>query len=968
MQKSGLLSMIVLAIASLSATAVSQSYEYVWAKSLMQEFRYEDMAEVIFTKLSKDSDKSKAVWGIKGLGELKRRQALLADSLTDRAKFNDECITMLRKVSKSMKRGTLPYFETLFDLARIIQDVVSEDIRFINEGRVPSDQIEDLRKKNLNRLAEAAQIYERAAATLEAMTENKVAQNLSKRALLDKNVVLLLKAELIGTDPKKLKSPFRNEALVDAVDALRDFALYNAGSLWEMYAYVWLGRVHGAQFEGGFADITIGNVDEDYWYVYEAMSIDEGMGQSTWAGIVSQSLYWEFEFLNKHGATDLLIAHGDTIRKRYEELKWEYDFNGRMALIQLGKAYQTVGRSGEALDIAAFVSAKGGYAGQEADKLMSLIIKTAENKDQFSSEILASGANGAWAAARKNPEKYAEAIQLYQIVLDNLHKVTDPLKRNLLGRQAYYRIGKCNDKLGRSIEAYIALEQAYKKFNNEQLGENRKENQQIAKYWRAVATDLVKASSNSAFAAELRNRCNEWVIAHRPRGVEEGGTMPLLWGKAMGELRSKDYPKALKSFEMIAKKPSEYQERGMVKVAVVTMAILKKNKGATAPDWRRAAKKFEDYLAHAAQNKEDDPLRKKSRRAALIEAHFQLTECYAKAAVIEQDLAVKAEDFAKIRPHAEYVLGNTKDENIKMHARYNILGGLLITGQGDQAFELFEKMYQADPGHKLISRSALKVSKLLRKKYEAMPQDREKEVEARNKVQLQSTVAYRAYLLTDRNARKRSAYWPRGISGFYDLKMWKEAEELIDKMLTIFGSKLPQKMSRYANRRKARCILERAKVAFAAEKTEEADRLFALAAPVYNNLVGEKNRGTNATLEEAAQIFGGFLTAENRYGRRSYYPGTAEFKRAADIWKKLQRRFLRDSENSKSAVEAADFRYRSENARVYTFLVLYQWSKAENDTKLRKKLKKNVSAVFLKTAIPGGPKLVGLWEWLRDEL
>ena len=66
----------------------------------------------------------------------------------------------------------MSYYETAFDLAATIQDVVSEEIRFVNEGRVPADQLEELRKRNNNRLSEASSIYERAAATLEAMQNN----------------------------------------------------------------------------------------------------------------------------------------------------------------------------------------------------------------------------------------------------------------------------------------------------------------------------------------------------------------------------------------------------------------------------------------------------------------------------------------------------------------------------------------------------------------------------------------------------------------------------------------------------------------------------------------------------------------------------------------------------------------------------------------------------------------------------
>ena len=263
---------------------------------------------------------------------------------------------------------------------------------------------------------------------------------------------------------------------------------------------------------------------------------------------MSQALFWNFEFLNKHGATDLLIAHGDQMRSRYKALGWDFDINGRLALIELGRAYQSVGRSAEALEIAAQVSKKGGYAGQEADKLMSLIIRTAENKESFSPEILASGANGAYVAAAKNPSKYAEAINLYQIVLANLNQVEDAEKKTLLGREAYYRIGKCNDKLGRAMEAYVALEQAYKKYNNNTFGDDRKINEKVGKYWTAVASDIEKATGRSAFAKDLKLSATDWIINHPPVGGG-GSETELLWRKAGSLMSSKNYSGALETFE-----------------------------------------------------------------------------------------------------------------------------------------------------------------------------------------------------------------------------------------------------------------------------------------------------------------------------------------------------------------------------------------------------------------------------------
>ena len=94
---------------------------------------------------------------------------------------------------------------------------------------------------------------------------------------------------------------------------------------------------------------------------------------------------------------------------------------------------------------------------------------------------------------------------------------------------------------------------------------------------------------------------------------------------------------------------------------------------------------------------------------------------------------------------ATYVLENSKDENVKQHCRYNMLEALIDSGEAEKANAAFKEMYAADPGHKLIWRAALKVSNLLRKKYEAMPKGTVAEAELANPVRLESTRAYRVY-------------------------------------------------------------------------------------------------------------------------------------------------------------------------------------------------------------------------------
>ncbi|MCB9831955.1 MAG: hypothetical protein H6807_05720 [Planctomycetes bacterium] len=967
--KLGLTGLFALLVLLGAKPCAAQSYRYQWATKLMEEYRFDEMAESIFKRMSEDSDKTEQLYGRKGLAALKRKQALRAEDFKLRDALNEESLSMYRKVAEGLPRGTTGYFKVLFEFADTLQSVVAEDIDLIETGKVSSDLYAETVKRDENRLNEAEQIYVRAQGSFDPNSEDQDIQDLIKEGILSQQRVRLLRAELIGTDKKNLRSPTRVTILVEARDGLEDFGILNEGSGWGYWSYLWMGRVMAALFESEEKGVSPSDVLVSYDSVFRDLVEQAESPDPYWVYMGSLAENWGFQFLNRHGLGDEVIKRGEQMRKVFKEKDLSYEVNGQLALIELARAYQNSGRSAEALEVAAFVSDKGGFAGQEADKLMSLIIRTAANKEQFSPEILASGANGAYVAAAKNPEKYGEAIELYQNVVANLSQIADASQRDLMGRNALYRIGRAYDSIGFDFESYVALEQCYRRFNTDNVGDDQNINQKVADYWIAVSKDIVASTGGSAFARDLATRTSDAIIKNPPKGSVSSPTK-LMWDKAEGLRAQKQYAEALKVYRDIAAQESEYRERAMVKVGVVNVLVQREKDKAkeslTAADWVAAAKEFEDYIKFAAGNPPKDDAAAEARKTAMVEAYFQISECYNEAAQLEEDLEVKKGYIPKIKAAAEEVLSRSSDVNVEQHARYNLLGALVDLGTKDwqRVIKLFDEMQAADSEHKLIETAAQKGGLYLSEVTKDMPTQTSAQVAAKREIDKVQARLWSIWLF--KKDPREAKNWYYVLKQFDDLEDWVKSKEIADAAMKRCGGKKNDKYVRYFEKSLARSTLEMAKLAYAGENKEEGDRLFAQARPVYAELVGEKNNATNEILEQAAQVFGGFLVGPDARGRYSFIQGNAEFDRASTIWQTLERRFAAERDKAKTEAERDVAERSYQRAKFYKFLTYYQSIKDNEAAK--RKLRDSIDALFLKEkGQPGGPEFTNMWRWLKDQ-
>jgi hypothetical protein len=972
------LALIALACILPSAQAQSE-YKFDWGKSLMEDFGFDDMAEQVFTGLSKESSKDRKNEGLLGLSSLQRRLARRADDIAARAKLNDESLKLLEQVAKNLGKSSQRYWDTQFELADTLEEVVAEDIDLIRAGRVPADALEDIRKRNANRLDRAAFVYEQAASEFGdvSIDDDQAGWVLGQKSRLMGIILDLRRSELIATDPKMVNSPSREASLRDMQAKLEDYALDNDSTNFGMYGYYYLARVkeelHGIRERVPAGDVISGfqsvpnlmittpdefTPTDDYpeWLPLNA--------SQQW--IVQRSYLSLLQFTNRKGLTEKTVAFGRDMQKKWEACGYSYNVLGNLARVELAKALQNSGESSAALNIVANISDIGGFEGREADKLMSVIIRTAEDTSRFEPVELAAGANGAYLAGRKDEAKYYEAIELYQGVLANLDKVADEAERNEMGRIAGYRMGVMLDRLGRDLEAAVALEQTYRRFNNDKVVEDEKLNNKVQKYWLAVLKEFRNSSGGSEFAKELVSKAEAYIIANPPKGGF-GTTLGLQWSKAENQRRQKNYDAALKNYEQLAAKASEYQERAMVRINEVSALKLSKNKDATAADWMEVVKAFQQYKDFTKTNEVNEPKQVEARKTALRDSDIQIVSALTKAA-----RATKADSEAK--PIHEQIVAladgfdaRTKDSEARSFVRYSRIRSLVELGRLDDAEAEFNTLMANNPTYRSAPVAAQVVGLALRERYKTMPSGTDEEQAKRKDMALRAGNALKSWIL--QKPQKKSAYYSLVYRLFYDVEEWDDAYAVLKVAYDRFAGKPKhEKAVGFFRRAMARCQLGKAEEAYANDDLETASKLFSEAALIYQEIVGDPPKGSASLLEEAALTIGGFVTKPDRRGRIKFFqPENVNFEKAQELWVKVER-YLK-KKVGKTTEEQRNFDDKRKQARFYIFLMDYQLAKADNDNRRRERLRKNLDFKFKKeNGEPGGPRWAPKYKWLFGEV
>ncbi|MCA9319712.1 MAG: hypothetical protein KDB53_03205, partial [Planctomycetes bacterium] len=611
-----------------------------------------------------------------------------------------------------------------------------------------------------------------------------------------------------------------------------------------------------------------------------------------------------------------------------------------------------------------------------ADKVMSVIISTAQNKDSFPPSALAAGANGAYAARGKDQFKALEAIRLYQNVLANLGQVKDADERAILGREAWFRIGNCYAELGRNLEAAAAFEKGYRQYNNDKLSPEQSEqktNERLYTNWRAVLSSLRKDHGDEALYRQLYDEMQTYIIENPPVGaaVSVDG---LAWQKAENLRRAKEYDEAIRLFEELSKRPGEYQEKAMVKLAEIRYIILYDNRGkSVAADWIKVGKAFEDYLAFVNRTPESDPTKAAARKDAVLLARLYYGDAMTNAAEAATEAsATEAEQrelWQKVITATEGYADTTKNQDLRNRSRLNRFLALVALKRLADAESVFDALRNEDPNSKEVRAAGLKMGGILKEKAEAMPARTEEQIAARNAVFRRSADAYRGWL--EAKDSDNVSYWAMVYNLYYDTGSWAEAHDLLTRAIVKFENKPKDaKFVTIMKRKKARCTLELARLAYADGDEEKCLQLFHQAEPVYAELVGPDNKAPATILEEAAQVFGGFLAGPDRRGNYTFFKGNGEFLRAAKMWdlvESYQTRKMGKADITDAERRELNFSY--EQAKFYKILTFWKNAQADGDPKTLRKVKTNVDALFMKTkGKPGDPWFTAQYQWLQNQL
>ena len=947
-------------LAGTASDAFGQAYAYDWASALSEKFRYDDMAEKVFTELSNSGTADRKTEGLLGLAKLLRTQARRAETAADKERLNKESLDKLKSVVSTQKRGSLRYYEAQLEIADTRQEIAAEVIDLVEDGRVAPDQLDALRKNAVNGLDQSEPIYESAASALWDADRDKENEKwrLGRRARLNSAILKLYKAELIATDPKKRGGILWQDALDEGRTSLQDFIWEHEDSAYGYYGYLWLGRILQQ-----FADAKVGGVSprdvDATWSIISdtvtPLEAEEKASRSS-QSLSQRAYWWNMRFLNRHGATARVIEIGEDFRNRWKQNEYAYDIYGRMGQVELARAYQEEGRSAEALSLTTSVSRSGGYPGRQADRLTSVVIRTTVDASQFEPQILAAGANGAFQAGRGSSAdaeaKNREAIELYQLVIQNLTKIDDMSERDYLGALSWYRIGTCLDRLGRKLEAALAFRQGYKKFNSDKIREDAKLTSRLGQSWRFSARDY-KRRVGGEIGQQLENEARDWAIAHPPKsatGTATSGGVQLQWNKADGLFRQKKFDQAAAEFKSLAARPSEFQERAMVRLGQCNTKRLKAKGDATAEEWVAATTSFVDYRSFVAANPIDDPDRVKQRGKALEDADYQISQCYINAANAEVDANRRRAHYRKVIEVTEGFEDRSRNPDLVIYALYNRFQAQFGLNELAAAAEVFEKMNALAPTHDRTITAAVRTAGVLRKRYKSMKTDTEEQQAAADAIKLQSGEYYRMWL----NARnpKKPGNWRLVYNIFFELEKWDVSYNLIDRYVKKFeGTKSVSTKDVFAAKRKlARTVLERAKAAYNEDRKAESGKLFNEAAGLYDELLADGSPVPKSTtiLGEAAEIYGGFLVGPNNRGQYSYFPGNANFKRALETWSTIEKRSQRKMGAAENAADERKWAYAFFRAKFYKFLMFFKKAETENDRNGFKKLRSSIDSTILK--------------------
>jgi hypothetical protein len=967
------------------AAAPGQGYtDYEWAKGLAREYGFDDIAERILEAMVKGGGRSAAdqQMGRLGLAELKASQAQRTGDLAAQLALYEEARQIMQQVVGSIQdRNSPEYQKAIFAYVDLLQEKGEKAMSAVADGRVPEEKADEIRRSANADYARAEGELEKIRTTLAGADAS---QNREKWRLRNRAWYSLCLLQLNKAMTHRKGGAQRALELAKCRQTLEEFILENENSdddealLGALYGYILMGQVCKELGEEHDAIAYFSSV-------FDQIDFSSRLHPAV-QPLFERALYHLFSYQNELKRFDSVKARGKDVEERYRKFGMEFGLYGRAARVALAQARLQTGDMNGALAIAAQVTEAGGNDGAArlANQLISDILGSAQDKTQFSADIVASAARGAYSRGK---EKREEALRYYQLVTQLLDKVRNEQDRSELGAEAWYRIGSIHYLEDRFLEAAAAYREGALKFasvKKDDLGSN------LVKYWQR-SLELAFRATGSAEAKRLLDQCKEWQVQSGVGATKARGSILYDQGRDLeAEALALDrdgkseealaaYDKALQKFRESVAAGGPDQERALIKAAKIGQRVGKihlrrKDKARALPLIAKARDEFESFLRFAADpaQKLTDPQLIAGRESARAEARYNIAEGNRILAEDESDPEVRR----KLNEQSEAILdGFEKDHagqrSLALFAVAERLAARLALGKLEAAEADLLVLKGLDPTHTLTVRAILDVGKALRTDAEAalnqaIGKARPGDGPAWTAVEASAAFQaarpawkrvcdhYRDWLLV--GPSERFSDWDAVSAMYWMGGFMEEAGDLVAQALQRFDlSKASKDDLVKLQARGLVAWVRQAQAKDAAGDADGAGRLWNQAGRAADVLMTDERYGKMPPMIRLAAItYGGYVGRQQ--GLPKLFPALGKPGKALSLWENLTRRGQATGDH--------DLRWEG---TFYHYLTAMQQQKAEGRGDLRA-LRERLISLEATSPELGGEQWKPLFDWLKRQM
>ncbi|HYC78121.1 MAG TPA: hypothetical protein VEI02_10890 [Planctomycetota bacterium] len=988
---------LLLACSAAVAQSASKYSDYEWAEALAgPPFGFDDMAEVIFTKMTSDASRSEVekLQGRMGVANLKRKQARNATGIDSKLKLFDEAVKAIKEVKKEWPdKQKDEYFDVVFRAVDFLQDRGELAMESALDPETDPSKVDSLKQKASSDFTEAkndlASIREQFKDAKEDGSEAEVAKWRLKNRAWFTYCVMLYSEAMAAKDG----SVQQGQSLSEAANQLEEFILHNEDDenvekmLGALYGQVWRGKVLRASknipealtsFEGPIAVVRWDN----------KAPLDE-----VTQGLVELAYFELLDTLNAERRFDDARVKGEELEARAKLKQMTLGVRGRAARVEFARACFETGEVSRALEVAGEIArdGKNDPSGQRATKLIAQIISSTPDKSQFSPVVLLNAARGAYVDRATDATKREEAIVYFRMALPLLGQIKSEAERVQAAAEAWFKYGYCLMEKDLLLEAANAFAEGYRTTwgARKELLQNDEGKQyagELFTRWKKTAEEFQRRTKSPQAQAML----DEFSLASR--NMPPPDTLAFSPGDAAFEEAAKlekagKFQEAADKYQEVCGKPPEftdglggrYKERAIVKLGVCRMQVAKRLADKRNPEAEGALKaavaSLDGFLKRVEDPRftETDPLKLEERKVAQAEARWRISDAYLSLAEIAKDDAAKrAHLAAAVKAVEGFEATFAGQQSLAMFAVANRVEALIALEQLPKAEEEYLVVKKLGADHAKVAETAQRLGKALRDGAEAKkkgldPKIQQMQIDALKPQFLRAASYYREWIRNPGGqAAKKFDNWSAVAYYFFDAGDMASAAELYRAALDQFGNTTKADPGQL---QAARYYLLRANDQMVDELVSEQKdptRLLSENARLLSDHLMKPTPEGAATaggkkfqyhlqldvLRIAGRTWGGFMV--RRGGAWAYLPAMGEYQKALEVWNDIYKRAERGS----------DLDWESTFYRYYLLHKLNQLSNSNLDQV--KKLFATLAATTQRDF--GGPKWKPWFEWLERQL